>query len=121
MFLSRTNNKSKGNQAEDLACEHLIKHKVKILERNFRNRSGEIDIIAMEADTLLFIEVKFRSGQSHGFAVESVTPLKQQKIIRTAEFYLQKNAKLAGNDCRFDVISIDNNKLNWLKNAFDAN
>lgn len=119
-MLFRKNTKASGDEAEEQACKHLKKNKVSILARNFRNRSGEIDIIGLEKDTILFVEVKYRKSDSHGEPFESVTPQKQQKIVRTAQYFLQKNPRLSQNDCRFDVISIHNNQLTWLKDAFDA-
>jgi len=119
MFFSK-NTKTTGDKAEDIACKHLTKNKINIIERNFKNRSGEIDIIALDKDTLLFVEVKYRKSDSHGQPYENVTAQKQHKIIQTAEYYLQKNPRLSHNDCRFDVISIHNNDITWLKNAFDA-
>ncbi len=108
-----------GDQAEDYACDYLQKKNIAILQRNFRFKTGEIDIIAKDKNTILFIEVKFRKSIHFGEPFEFVTPQKQHKIIQTAQLYLQKNNKLADHDCRFDVISIHNDKLTWLKNAFE--
>lgn len=119
-MLFKKNTKAIGDSAEELACNFLKKNKIKILERNFRVHTGEIDIIAREKDTIIFIEVKFRKNSNFGHPFESVTPTKQQKIIQTAQFFLQKHQTLSNYNCRFDVISIENSDINWIKNAFDA-
>ncbi|MDX1811633.1 MAG: YraN family protein [Gammaproteobacteria bacterium] len=113
--------KAIGDDAENKACDYLKKHRLKILERNFRSRNGEIDIIASDKQSIIFIEVKFRQNNSHGEPFESVTALKQQKIIKTALYYLQTHPKYNEMNCRFDVISIYQNNIQWLKNAFEAN
>ena len=119
MFLSKTTKKI-GDQAEDIAESFLIKNKLKIIERNYRFKAGEIDLIADDKGTLTFIEVKYRKSDSFGQPFETVTRSKQQKIIRTAEYFLQKHPKLSNKACRFDVVSIHNEDINWIQNAFDT-
>ena len=116
----RITSKNIGDKAEDVARNYLQQHGIKILESNFRCKAGEIDIIAVEAETLLFIEVKYRKNNTFGTPQEMVTTAKQRKIVTTAALYLQKHAKLANKACRFDVISIQQNEINWIKAAFDA-
>lgn len=117
----RPSTKETGTKAEDLACEHLKKRRIEILSRNFRSRFGEIDIIAKEKNCILFVEVKFRKSNTHGEPFESVTHLKQRKIIQTAQYYLMQHDNFTDFDYRFDVISIHDKRVTWLKNAFDAN
>ena len=111
-----------GQLAEDLALKFLQKNKLKLLQRNFLCKLGEIDLIMEnKAAEIIFVEVRFRKNESHGGAIMSVTPSKQQKIIRAAQLYLQKN-NLHHRICRFDVvaISLQNDKpvINWIENAF---
>lgn len=120
MLFSKPTSKTIGDHAESIAESFLIKNKFKIIEKNFRTKTGEIDLIADDQGTLVFIEVKFRKSSDFGQPFETVTYKKQQKIIRTAQSYLQKQPKLANKACRFDVISIHNQDINWIQNAFDT-
>lgn len=106
----------KGKSGEDKAAAFLKKNGYAVLKRNYRAKTGEIDIIAEKDSTLVFVEVKTRSSDAYGEGYQSVTHAKQHKIIRTAESYLTENnlEKL----CRFDVISIDNGKITHIINAF---
>jgi putative endonuclease len=83
-----------GNHGEDLAVEFLKKKGFKILERNFRIRGGEIDIVAQKAGSLVFIEVKTRSSSQFGSPFEAITPWKLRTLVKTAQFYKQKHPKL---------------------------
>jgi putative endonuclease len=100
-----------GNSGEDLACQFLRKQGYKILERNFRIRGGEIDIIAKDKETLVFVEVKLRYGHEYGYAREAVTGWKMHFLQRAALFYLTSK-KLGEVPYRFDLVAIDiaNNK-----------
>ncbi|MDH5258286.1 MAG: YraN family protein [Gammaproteobacteria bacterium] len=108
-----------GKSAENLAAEYLAKQGLNVIDRNFSAKTGEIDLIAMDSKTLVFVEVKFRKNSLFGQPYETVTHSKQQKIIRTAQTYLQKNKKYSNKACRFDIISILNNDITWLKHAFE--
>ncbi|MGB8598089.1 MAG: YraN family protein, partial [Burkholderiales bacterium] len=108
-----------GAAAEDLAADYLLGHKLKIVGRNYRCRHGEIDLIAKDGATLVFVEVRLRSPGSFGGAAASITPAKQQKILATARHYLSGKAGLPA--CRFDVLLLDSlsaDKIEWIKNAF---
>ena len=120
MLFSKQTTKNIGDQAESIAEKFLIDKKIKIIERNYRIKAGEIDLIADDKGTITFIEVKYRKSSNFGQPFETVTHTKQQKIIRTAQSYLQKHPKLANKACRFDVISIHNQDVNWIQNAFDT-
>lgn len=89
-----------------------------IIEQNFRCRIGEIDIIAKDKNTLVFVEVKYRSTLSYGYSGEAIDKRKQQKIYRSAEFYLAANRISASISCRFDAVLLDGNKISHIKNAF---
>jgi len=95
-----------GNNGEDLACEYLKKQGYKILERNYRIRGGEIDIVAMDKEYLVFVEVKTRSSHEFGFPVEAMTPWKIKFLLKTAQFYIQK-IKWGDKPYRLDFISVD--------------
>ena len=95
-----------GNQGEDIACWYLKKQGYKILERNFRIRGGEIDIVARDQNYLVFVEVKTRYSHEYGLPVESMTPWKIKHLLKTAKFYLQKSG-WEDNPYRLDFISID--------------
>ncbi|NLT95106.1 MAG: YraN family protein [Clostridia bacterium] len=83
--------KGLGQKGEDLAVKELVSRGYKILERNFRCKIGEIDIIAQEKDTLVFIEVRSKSGSEYGLPQETVMSKKKKTIRKVAEFYLMKN------------------------------
>lgn len=100
------NNKLTGNYGEDLACEYLKKQGYKILERNYRIRGGEIDIVAKEGDTLVFVEVKARWSHEYGLPSESMTPWKIKYLLKTAMFYVQKIG-WGDKEYRLDFVSID--------------
>ena len=110
-----------GNKGEDLACKFLEKNGYKIIERNYRNRTGEIDIIARDKDDMVFIEIKTKLSKDFAQPELSVNPSKQKKIVKTALVYLmEKNINKTG--CRFDVVGITgekgNTKIELIKNAF---
>lgn len=115
------NNKSKGDNGEDIAVKYLIENGARIVARNFRCRLGEIDVIAEYENYLCFIEVKLRNNTAYGCAIEAVTPAKQKTIRMVAQVYLMQNCRY-NSPCRFDVIGIDmtENKENitYIKNAF---
>ncbi|MBI4707067.1 MAG: YraN family protein [Candidatus Omnitrophica bacterium] len=111
-----------GKSGEELAVELLKKNGFKILERNFRTKFGEIDIIALEKDTLCFVEVKSRSSLRFGSGFEAVSGLKQKQIARPALIYL-KDKNLLDKKARFDVISLTGpegfQKIELIRNAFE--
>lgn len=122
----------KGREAEDLALKHLTSRGLELVERNFRSRSGEIDLIMRDkqhtTEQLVFVEVRYRQTQGHGSPVETVTRSKQAKIIRTALHYLQQNPRWQTRPCRFDVIGItepgrrwlSKSGIDWIQDAFQA-
>jgi putative endonuclease len=95
-----------GAAGEDLACAHLQRLGLEVLERNFRCRAGEIDVVARDGDTVVFVEVKERSGASHGQAVEAVTGPKRLRVVRAARVYAASRG-LSEAPLRFDVVAID--------------
>ncbi|NLM40609.1 MAG: YraN family protein [Firmicutes bacterium] len=112
----------KGAHYEEAACRYLEERGLTLLEKNFRTRCGEIDLVMRDRDTLVFIEVKFRASASHGGPLEAVTASKQRRIKRTALFYLSQ-AKVYYDAVRFDVLGMTkaNRDLEfiWVKGAFE--
>jgi putative endonuclease len=89
-----------------------------ILERNYRCRLGEIDIIARDEETLCFVEVKYRSGNRAGYPLEAVGPAKQRKIYQTASVYLKQHGLSMNVSCRFDVVSVLGENVTYIPGAF---
>ncbi len=110
-----------GQRGEGIACKALEKEGYRILEKNFRCRQGEIDIIAEERGVICFIEVKSRFSESFGLPEEAVTGWKQRKLLTAAVIYLEKK-RIKSQDVRFDVVSVDlkTEKARILRNAFDV-
>lgn len=94
-----------GDRGERLAVRHLKKSGLKIVARNYRNRFGEIDIIALDGQTIVFVEVKTRKSNAVGSPLEAVDESKQSKVIQVAQAYL-KERRLYEYSVRFDVIGI---------------
>lgn len=97
--------KEQGKYGEDLACKYLVGLDYEILERNYLIRGGEIDIVAKDGETTVIVEVKLRSGDEYGSAIESITPSKIRFLIRTTKIYaMEKDIK---DGFRIDLIAID--------------
>ncbi len=111
-----------GTYWEKMAEAFLCSRGLRLLQRNFSCRLGEIDLVMEDRDTVVFVEVKYRKSRSHGSGADSVNIHKQHRISRTAAFYLAVNPARGEQFCRFDVVSIDPDKgeqeINWIKNAF---
>lgn len=112
------NKRETGDKYETLAAEVLQNNGYRILERNFRCREGEIDLIALEDGYLVFVEVKYRKDCKKGTAAAAVDIKKQKKICRVADYYLFKNRLYADASVRFDVAAIDGTEVHIIKNAF---
>ena len=113
------NNRRTGTKYEDLAAEYLTKHGMYVLDRNFRRRIGEIDIVAMDGAVLVFVEVKYRSGDSYGTPEDAVGIYKQQVIRRMAQMYINVRHIPESTVCRFDVVAINGRgEVTHYKNAF---
>ena len=119
-----TKRKKVGNQAEDQACQYLQNKGFTLVKRNFSTKAGEVDLIMDDNQTLVFVEVRYRKNANFGGAAASITPKKQQRIIKAALAYQQKYAPQSA--MRFDVVAIEGDneanaqKLNWIKSAFDG-
>lgn len=112
------NKRETGGCYEEMAAAYLEKEGYHILERNYYTRQGEIDIIARDSSYLVFIEVKYRNDSKKGDPSEAVTYQKQQKIIKSARYYLYKHNLSEDCPCRFDVVSILKDQIQLIKNAF---
>lgn len=109
-----------GDAEEEIACEFLGKNGYNIVERNFRCKIGEIDIIARNEDYLVFIEVKYRSSNRYGEPEYSINKRKQSKIYRAAQFYMMQKGLSMDTPVRFDVVTILGDHIHIIKNAFGA-
>lgn len=109
-----------GKLHEDLAAAYLQQQGLQLLQRNFQCRTGEIDLIMLSQDTLVFVEVRYRRSDAFGSAIESVTYRKQQKILKTAQFYIMRNPQFQNLNYRFDIVGMSHNgqTIDWLSNAF---
>ena len=109
-----------GKQAEEQAKQYLERRGLRLLERNYRCKQGEIDLIMQQAETLVFIEVRYRKSSTFGSALESVTAQKRSRLLAAARHYLQ--AKRTSSPCRFDVVGITGQAtgahLEWITDAF---
>lgn len=111
------NKRAIGTEGEQKAIQFLQKNLCNILKVNYVSRMGEIDIIAKEVETILFIEVKYRKDTKMGRPYESVNYHKQMKIIKSAMLFAQQNG-LYEKPMRFDIIEIIDQEILWIKNAF---
>ncbi|MBI5598115.1 MAG: YraN family protein [Deltaproteobacteria bacterium] len=113
-----------GITGEEEAARLLKRGGFRVIEKNFRTRAGEIDIIALDGDTVVFVEVKTRSGDSFGLPKDAVGALKQRRILSAARAYLAANPRLKDSPVRFDVIGIfmagASPVAEHIKDAFDA-
>lgn len=119
-------NKSKGQHYESLASDYLKEQGLKLLNRNFQCRFGEIDLIMMQREVLCFIEVKYRTSMGYGGAASAIPAQKQKKIVKTAQIYIAENDRLKQHAMRFDALLMQQQKgdqnisIDWIQNAFYA-
>ena len=117
-------NKSKGLQYEFVAQKYLQNQGLNFVEKNFHSRFGEIDLVMQQSDLICFVEVKYRKSRDFGGAVSSISNPKQQKIIKTAQIFMQKFHKFRNHGMRFDALILqqcgDDISINWIPNAFYA-
>jgi putative endonuclease len=140
----RTPKQRAGDAAEEAACRHLVENGCRIVARNVRYKFGELDIVAVDGDELVFVEVRLRSSAAYGGAAASIDVFKQKRLVMAARQYLathhaaptQRAPNNAANyaaagagarrrtqlpPCRFDVITADGNGvIDWLRGAFGA-
>lgn len=110
-----------GSTAEANALNFLLQKGLTLIEKNYRCKGGEIDIIMKDRDHLVFIEVKMRQSERFGGAVAAVTVMKQMRLIHTARHFLQHHYPRNEPACRFDVITINGqSEIKWIPAAFEA-
>ncbi|NLO10638.1 MAG: YraN family protein [Clostridiales bacterium] len=114
------NKREVGSRYEDTASRFLREQGYIILEKNFRCKIGEIDIIGKSEGYLCFIEVKYRSSSEYGFPSEAVDNRKRRKIVHTALSYMNYRKFPPDTPCRFDIVVILNDKYSLIKNAFEG-
>ncbi len=112
------NKRAVGTEYETLAASYLAKNGYHIICKNYRCRAGEIDLVAREQGYLVFIEVKYRSSESSGSALEAVDAKKQQRIVRVAKWYLMERHISEDQPVRFDVVAIDGTDVHLVRDAF---
>lgn len=118
--------KSLGDEYEDSAAALLERSGLRLLERNFRGKTGEIDIVALDGAQLVFVEVRARTNRFFDSAAGSVNFRKQQRLVRTAQLFLQCRPQWAHLPCRFDVIAFEPPQsgagpgISWIRGAFTA-
>ena len=117
---------STGQHYEALARDYLLQQGLKLIEQNYHSRFGEIDLIMFDQQVLCFIEVKFRKNNAFGGAASAIPRAKQQKIIKTAQYYISSTPRIAQKPMRFDALimqlesSFTDMNLEWIQNAFYA-
>lgn len=117
-LLRRTARQRTGDAAEDQALDHLQRQGLRLVERNFRCKGGEIDLILQDGATVVFVEVRSRASAAFGGAAASITPAKQRRLLLAAQVWLQGQRELPA--CRFDVIAVEGGQLQWLRNVIEA-
>lgn len=114
-----------GREAEASALLHLQRQGMQLIAQNWLCKRGELDLVMLDGDTVVFVEVRYRRHSGWGGALQSVDFRKQQKLILAAQLFLQHETRWADAPCRFDVVAIEGDPgsgapLNWLKSAFDS-
>jgi putative endonuclease len=113
----RTAKQLSGDAGEARAAEYLAGRGLRLIERNFRVKGGEIDLICRDGATTVFVEVRRRKNADFGGAAASITLTKQRRLILAARHWLLRHGEVP---CRFDAVLIDGDKLEWLRAAFTA-
>lgn len=117
--------KNAGREAEACALRYLQHHGLQLLTQNWLCKRGELDLVMLDGDTVVFVEVRYRRHSGWGGALESIDARKQEKLTLAAQSFLQQAPEWADSPCRFDVVAINGDPgkepaLNWLQNAFDC-
>ncbi len=124
-MINHSSSQSSGKAAEALARQHLEQQGLRLLAQNWHCRRGELDLVMLDTDTVVFVEVRYRRHAAWGGAIESVDARKREKLTMAAMHFLQQESRWAKHPCRFDVIAINSQgnappQLNWIQNAFDT-
>jgi putative endonuclease len=113
----RTAAQASGGDGEEIAARFLARHGLQVIARNYRTRLGEIDLVARDGATLVFVEVRRRSSEAFGGAAGSIGLAKQRRIAAAARQYVARLGREP--PCRFDVVTLDGRDPTWLRGAFD--
>jgi putative endonuclease len=108
-----------GRHWEQHALAYLQRQGLRLVAANFTCKAGEIDLIMRDGEALVFVEVRQRADRRHGGAAASITPAKIRRLVRAAQVYLQRLPQVP--PCRFDVIAIDGDAVDWLRDAIQGN
>lgn len=112
---------ARGAAAEDAALRFLQQHGLRLIERNFRTRHGELDLVMDHAGTLAVVEVRARARADFGGAAASVVAAKQRRIVNATRFFLRQHLSFSQRPVRFDIVALDGDREpQWLQGAFDA-
>lgn len=114
------NKRAVGALYEKRAAAFLEEQGLTVQKRNYRCPAGEIDLVVLDGDCLVFVEVKYRAGKGQGGPFSAVNREKQRRISRAAAWYLMKEVGREDVPCRFDVLGMEGRHIRWMKNAFDA-
>lgn len=123
MTLPPMNLRSKGKEYENVALNYLERNGLALVDRNYRTTRGEIDLVMRENETLVFVEVRYRARSRFGGGLESIDLHKRRKLVAAARHFLQKTRLDRRMNCRFDVISCDDQtpaQITWVPRAFTA-
>lgn len=112
--------RARGVQAEERALQFLQDKGLRLAARNYHSQRGELDLVMTDRNCLVFVEVRERNNRQFGTAAESISPTKVHKLKLAAERFRQTHRTLANMPCRFDIVCIDNNELEWTPHAFTA-
>ena len=114
-----------GKDAERQALEHLQHQGLRLLAQNWSCKRGELDLVMLDGDTVVFVEVRYRLHAQWGGALASIDARKREKLVLAAQYFLLKETRWAQHPCRFDVVALEGTgtqatRLNWIRNAFDS-
>ena len=115
-----TTTQAQGAAAEEQAARFLAERGLRVIERNFRVRGGELDLICQDGPTVVFVEVRLRRRIDYGGAAASITAAKQAKLVMAARHWLARHGQYSDRSCRFDCVLMDGNNIEWLRDAFSA-
>lgn len=120
-----SNTRQQGQASEQLACQHLQHQGLRLLTQNWHCRQGELDMVMLDGDTVVFVEVRYRRHAAWGGAVESVDARKRARLAAAAQHFLLQESRWAKHPCRFDVVAISPDdhshpRLDWIQNAFET-
>ena len=109
-----------GDRYEDAARLYLEDHGLRFVRAKFLCRFGEIDLVMLEREVLVFVEVRYRRSGGYGGALASITKTKQQRLISAAHVWFAAHPWDTGRPCRFDVMAFEGDAVEWVRGAFDA-